>query len=234
MENPILNNWKCLNKIAATGLGIEDYLRNDILENITKQGYVINLGREDGNSGAILKMVYDNACSNLKNPLSKIYEILLNDTENLEENLAKANNLINLPLFKNEVVKIIKQRNAQTLLLVIQNVNENIMNEVSRLKNPYKVYKKLNSSYGNASADMENWIRELKSLKAKNPSQVIPVLDKVKEIYQEMENAKKQMTEKEKLKYMYKTLPRNFRKELNITFDTKTDTKIDTLYNTVK
>ncbi|OUM65803.1 hypothetical protein PIROE2DRAFT_7131 [Piromyces sp. E2] len=90
-------------------------------------------------------------------------------------------------------------------------LNPKKFTKMKRLPTCYQVYSKLKSKFGNENADTEYWLKQLRSLKAKNKSQIIKTMDKVKEIFQEMEEAK--------LKFMNNCLPTKVTKKYQITLD---------------
>jgi len=231
-------NWSKYIKIATQTFGIEGYLENDIIEKVSKEDFRIDLTQNDVFNNAVLKAISDVAGINPNSPLTKAYNALFElpsdgsspSATTLANNAIKANNIVNQFFIKREILKIIKQNDSQALMIIFQNVSSTIMNEISRYSTCSKAYKKLKETYGNANTDMENWITTLKSLKAKNRGQIIGVLDKVKEIFTEMEEAKQEITNKEKLRYMFGTMPTGIRKQFNVTLEIKPDE----FYKTVK
>ncbi len=230
-------NWSRFIKTAAVRFGLEEYFDNDILNEISKKDYVIDLSLDNPYSNTITRVITDSAGNNPNNLLINVYNALVGITNGASssktstpDNILLANNLINQAIYKNEVMRIIKQNDAQALLIILQNIDENIMTEVSRFSNCSQAFEKLKTMYGNANADMEFWIAKLKELKAKSRNQIIPVLDKVKQTFQEMNEAKVQITDKEKLKYMYNSIPHGTRKEISVTLETKPDD----FYNSIK
>ena len=76
---------------------------------------------------------------------------------------------------------------AELMLLILKNIDEKIVKEISRLTNSYCIMEKLKGKYGNNNADMEYWLKRLKSLKPKNKNEVTKMLDQAKEIFVEIE-----------------------------------------------
>jgi len=166
-----------------------------------------NEPNNEGNDGAAANAVGQVNVLAAQNPLQNM-------------DIPAANRMINLPLFKNEVVRLAKQKNAKALLLMVQNVDAQILAEITRLNNAHQIYKKLKGKYGDENDDTEFWLRKLRSLNAKEDNQVMKVLDSVMDIYQEMDIRRITLGPREKLKYMYSLIPRNFRENLNITLQT--------------
>ena len=182
-------NWSLLVTTAAEQAGLKEYLENDILGTISRPDFVINLGLDDVANSVIMTIVMDSMAINPNGPLSRVYNTLLNPAaaagalpalppeqqgENAAEaqnnapaaqalqqdlNLQAANRLINLPLFKSEVIRLAKQKNAQASLLMVKNVDSSILTEMSRFTNPHHIYTKLKEKYENGNADTEFWLR---------------------------------------------------------------------------
>ena len=240
-------NWSLLVTTAAKQAGLKEYLENDILGTISRPDFVINLGLDDVANSVIMTIVMDSMAINPNGPLSRVYNTLLNPAaaagalpalppeqqgENAAEaqnnapaaqapqqdlNLQAANRLINLPLFKSEVIRLAKQKNAQASLLMVKNVDSSILTEMSRYTNPHHIYTKLKEKYGNGSTDTEFWLRKLRTLKAKDNTKIIKTMESVIDIYQEMDELRINLSQAEKLKYMYQTLPEDFRERLGVT-----------------
>jgi len=77
---------------------------------------------------------------------------------------------------------------------------------------------------------MTQWIRKLKSIKANKVEEIPKAIRKIKKIFQNMDEAKANMTEKEKLKYFINILPEKYKRKLVL----KESTKVDNLYDQIK
>ncbi|OUM65296.1 hypothetical protein PIROE2DRAFT_60097 [Piromyces sp. E2] len=149
-------NWSYVIKTASTKYGLSDYLDQDIIGNLTRPDYVINLGQNDVLTRAVTMIITDIIDLKPNSPLSKVYNTLMAEQAapsvntqvppgeneaalcmqpvlNPQNNIAAANQLINQLIYKNEVIRIATQNDAQATLMIIQNIDENILNEVRRL-----------------------------------------------------------------------------------------------------
>jgi len=61
---------------------------------------------------------------------------------NTADIIKAANELINNPLYRNELISIAERVDAEALLIIIRNIDENILEEVSRLTKCYPVFAK--------------------------------------------------------------------------------------------
>jgi len=122
-----------------------------------------------------------------------------------------------------------EKTNAEALLIIIRNLDDNILKEVNRLTKSYLVYTKLANKYGNGNDDTEYWLKKLKNIKAKDITQISKTVEDIRNIFQEMKDSEIEITERERLKYMYNALPTQFRNTLDITLNTKSEE----LYNMV-
>ena len=87
---------------------------------------------------------------------------------------------------KRLIIKETLKIDAELILLILKNVDEKILKKISRLTNSYRIMENLKGKYGN-NADMEYWLKRLRSLKPKNKNEVTKMLDQAKEIFIEME-----------------------------------------------
>ena len=79
---------------------------------------------------------------------------------------------------------------------------------------------KLTSKFGDINNDIEYWLKKLRKLKANDRSQIMKMADSVNEIFGEMEDAGVNLTEREKLKYMFNILPNDFKNIIDVTLET--------------
>ena len=86
------------------------------------------------------------------------------------------------------------------ILLISKSVVKKILREISRLTSRYLIIERLKGKYGNNNADIEYWLKRLRSLKPKNKNKVIRKLGQAKEIFTEIEEIELAIANKEKLK----------------------------------
>jgi len=69
-----------------------------------------------------------------------------------------------------EIIAKAEEKDSQLMLRVIQNVEEKILREVSRMKKTFTIMEKLTSKYGDMNNDTEYWLKKLRKHKANDRS----------------------------------------------------------------
>jgi len=169
---------------------MEEFIEEDVISHLKDNNYMFNPIGESKTVKAILKI---------------IEELQLNHGENVNYNEVFTQN-------RNRIIAKVEEKDSQLMLMVIQNIEDKILREVSRMKKTFTIMEKLTSKFGNMNNDTEYWLKKLRKLKANDLNQVMKMADSVNEIFGEMEDAGVNLTEREKLKYMFNILPNDFKK----------------------
>ena len=229
-------SWNVLIKTAAMRCGLQDYLTNDIHGTLANYDFVINLGANDIFNQAALRIIIETASSYPNSSLRRIYNVLQGERPDSQEedkiidDISYANVLVNKAINRREIIESAKRENAQVLLMLIRNVKENILKEVSRLTQSCQVYSKLASKYGSGNADTEYWLKEIQKLKAKNLSQISKTIESMLETFTEMDGSNVVLSDREKIKFMFNALPESFRENLDVNLKGK----VSEFYDMVK
>jgi len=169
---------------------MEEFIEEDVISHLKDNNYMFNPIGESKTVKAILKI---------------IEELQLNHGENVNYNEVFTQN-------RNRIIAKVEEKDSQLMLMVIQNIEDKILREVSRMKKTFTIMEKLTSKFDNMNNDTEYWLKKLRKLKANDLNQVMKMADSVNEIFGEMEDAGVNLTEREKLKYMFNILPNDFKK----------------------
>jgi len=219
------NEWKLFILTTAKIQGIEDFLEDDIISHLNDEFFVyIPNGNEP------INRVITDILNNLNLPIPGQESRPVRENNDAPENV---NNNALEPLLDNRTKRLIIKEaikmDAELMLLILKNIDEKIVKEISRLTNSYRIMEKLKGKYGNNNADMEYWLKILKSLKPKNKNEVIKMLDQAKEIFVEMEEVDLGITNKEKLKYLYNILTDDYKNIVQFDLNSDADEYLDTL-----
>jgi len=177
------NQWKLFIVTAVKTQGIEDFLEDNIISHLNNEFFVY---APNGNEPT--NRVITDILNNLNLPIPGQEPRPLRENNDALENV---NNNVLEPLLDNRTKRLIIKEaikmDAELMLLILKNIDEKIVKEISRLTNSYCIMEKLKGKYGNNNADMEYWLKRLKSLKPKNKNEVTKMLDQAKEIFVEIE-----------------------------------------------
>jgi len=88
---------------------------------------------------------------------------------------------------------------------------------------------RLKGKYGNNNADIEYWLKRLRSLKPKNKNKVIRKLGQAKEIFTEIEEIELAIANKEKLKYLYNILTDDYNNIFQFDLNSNLNEYLETL-----
>jgi hypothetical protein len=113
--------------------------------------------------------------------------------------------------------------------MISKNVDDSVLREISRLNNGFRIMERLKSKYGNSNADMEYWLKRLRSIKARDRNQIIEKLELMKETFDDMEEQHVEITDKEKLKYLYNVLPDDYKNIIQINLNSDPNVYINNL-----
>jgi len=120
-----------------------------------------------------------------------------------------------------EKLNEVKKNNATVREILINAIDDEILHDFINIKSPFQIMQKLRKKYGGGETDIRYWIRKLNNLKAKNTEEITYVLDEMFSIFETLEGKKQVISDREKLKFMYDSMPKNFRNYLDIDEDTK-------------
>jgi len=116
-----------------------------------------------------------------------------------------------------EKLNEVKKNNATVRELLINAIDDEILHDFINIKSPFQIMWKLRKEYGGGETD----IRKLNNLKAKNTEEITYAFNEMFNIFETLEGKKKVISDREKLKFMYDLMPKNFRNYLDIDEDTK-------------
>jgi len=115
-------------------------------------------------------------------------------------------------------------------LMIIKNVHDNVFNEIEYSETASDMIRRLKNSYCDQQADTAFWIKELNSLKLNSKFELLKILDKMFDIFNNMKKTNVKISNKEKIKYIYNILPSKYRDLVNI--DERTSA--ENYYNNLK
>ena len=124
----------------------------------------------------------------------------------------------------------IKKDNNKLRSIIINSITNSIHEEIIGIESVSVIIETLKTDYDKDTQDLTQWIKKLKSIKAKNNQEIPRVIRKVEKIFKNMADAKKTMDEKEKIKYFLHTLPKSYREKITLK---DTDT-VETLSKEIK
>ena len=137
--------------------------------------------------------------------------------------------LKNLKENKEKIIEA-EKIDGELKLMIIRNVHEYVFNEIEYSETAFDMIRRLKNSYYDQQADTAFWIKELNSLKSNNKFELTKTLDKMFDIFNNMKKTNVKISNKEKIKYIYNTLPPKYRDIVNI--DEKTSA--EEYYNNLK
>ena len=114
-----------------------------------------------------------------------------------------------------------KKGNTTVREVLINAIEDEILRDYINIKSSYQLMQKLKKKYGGSETDIRYWIRKLNNLKAKNTEEIAFVLDEMFNIFETLSNNSQVISDREKIKFMYESMPKNFRNYLDIDEDTK-------------
>jgi len=129
----------------------------------------------------------------------------------------------------NERMKEVKE-DACVRSIIINSVKPNIHKEITGLQTSYDIIQKLNGKYGKSYDDAAYWMEQLHKLKATKETEILPVVEDIKDIFNGMEKANLKFSEDVKLGYLYQAIPQQYTKRFVLN---KTDT-FNSLYDKMK
>ena len=109
---------------------------------------------------------------------------------------------------------------ATVLSTVANSIDDAILIKYINIKKPNELIKKLKKKYLGEDYDIKQWLSQLNSLKATKKQDVIQVLDDMWDIFEQMSNGEFKLSNKEKVKYMYNALPKEYQNVVQVTVDT--------------
>jgi len=157
------NEWKLFILTTAKIQGIEDFLEDDIISHLNDEFFVyIPNGNEP------INRVITDILNNLNLPIPGQESRPVRENNDAPEDV---NNIVLELLLDNRTKRLIIKEaikmDAELMLLILKNIDEKIVKEISRLTNSYRIMEKLKGKYGNNDADMDYWLKRLKKFKAK-------------------------------------------------------------------
>ncbi len=127
--------------------------------------------------------------------------------------------------------KEIDKNNSKVVAIIIKSVDQSIYKDIEDLESAYDMIKRLEDI--NQEADeliVEKLIKQLNFLKPRNYMEVLKCLSDMMNIFNKLKDANYEMTENDKIQYMFKSLP----KELQIAFLPEPGKTAEDYYNLVK
>jgi len=100
--------------------------------------------------------------------------------------------------------------NATVREVLINAIEDEILRYYINIKSSYQLMQKLKKKYGGGETDIRYWIRKLNNLKAKNTEEIAFVLDEMFNIFETLSNNSQVISDREKIKFMYESMPKNF------------------------
>jgi len=122
-----------------------------------------------------------------------------------------------------EKVNTAKKENGILKAIIINSVSNKIHEDIVGIDTTSVIINTLKTEYDKDTKDLTQWIKKLKSIKAKKEEEIPKAVRKILKIFKNMEDAKATMEEKEKVKYFLHILPEKYRKKLTLTNDSTVD-----------
>jgi hypothetical protein len=206
--------------------GIKEFMEVDIVGKINDRVFIYNPNANDFNrisTKLITKILQQASFAPIRNNNAEV-----NRNNNVDIN-TQLTNFFGNPLNHIRLVEEAERIDADMILMISKNVDDSVLREISRLNNGFRIMERLKSKYGNSNADMEYWLKRLRSIKARDRNQIIEKLELMKETFDDMEEQHVEITDKEKLKYLYNVLPDDYKNIIQINLNSDPNVYINNL-----
>jgi len=115
---------------------------------------------------------------------------------------------IDHPSGPNEITTVMNNGKARVIL--VESMTPQVHSEVVGINSAYNMLEKLKKKYGGDDNNIAYWVRTLNSLSASDETEIMDVLDKMNNIFKTMEKKKLILSENDKLRYVYHSIPRSY------------------------
>ena len=221
------NEWKFLIDNAAKRQGIKEFMEVDVVGKLNDVGFDYNPNVNDVINKVITKLITKMLPQAPAEPIRN-NNAEVNRNNNVDIN-TQLTNFFGNPLNHIRLVEEAERIDADMILMISKNVDDSVLREISRLNNGFRIMERLKSKYGNSNADMEYWLKRLRSIKARDRNQIIEKLELMKETFDDMEEQHVEITDKEKLKYLYNVLPDDYKNIIQINLNSDPNVYINNL-----
>ena len=134
-----------------------------------------------------------------------------------------------------EIAHVMNNGRARTIL--IDTITNQIHKEVIGIDSACTIMEKLKKKYDGDDTDISYWVKSLNSLSTQEESEIMDTLETMKGIFEAMQKKNLNLSNNEKIKYIYSSIPRSYMSkyvlEVNETFDTVTKSSVSKIITMV-
>jgi len=134
---------------------------------------------------------------------------------------------IDHPSGPNEIEAVMNNGKARVIL--VESMTPQVHSEVVGINSAYSMLEKLKKKYGGDDNNIAYWVRTLNSLSAKDETEIMDVLDKMNDIFKTMGKKNLNLSENDKLRYVYHSIPRSYLGK----FELNDKDNFESLYNRI-